>query len=254
MALGLGEGGSQVGVAPDFWSSICFAAQRLSVLIIALAHVWDIASCESLPLSGSLELLTAHNLVRQLHSWNGRQPLRVSHDAWFQAITLLLVGHKAQVDWMHTCLLSDKGWSVFLNTFGESDPSHIDAGFVTIMRGVPCRNGVYKRCIIDGPTKGSENSKWRLQEVAGDTASLRCRTPAMNQRAIRAARSARVPDMYRKGATSIAPRIQACESCPSFSPWPSSASSPTPSSFTSAPKTRTSHPPMATASAHGPPG
>jgi hypothetical protein len=170
----LRESASQEGIARGLWTSICSTAQSLSVLIIAFAHVWDISQCDSLLLHGSLELLSTHNLVRQLPSWQGRQHLRVFHDAWFQAVALLLVGHRAEVDWMQTCLLSDKGWSVFLNTLSESDPSHIDARFFTIIRGVPCRNGVYKRCIIDGPTFGPENPRWRQQEAAGEMASLRC--------------------------------------------------------------------------------
>lgn len=85
----------------------------------------------------------------------------------------LLVGDKTTVDAESTCLISRHGWSVFLSTWGDADPSFSDSGYVGIKRGVPFCNGVWKHTIVDDPT-GGWNNEWKVVHTAGAKESLRC--------------------------------------------------------------------------------
>ena len=88
-----------------------------------------------------------------------------------------MIGHKEKVETTtnRVSLLSDRGWSIYLCTFGDADPSYVDPGFVTIKKGVPCRNGVRKHTVIDGPDQGHLGGfSWEVVEKVGDLARLRC--------------------------------------------------------------------------------
>lgn len=95
-----------------------------------------------------------HGLAQQLEEWNGIDSLRVTDDAWLQAIAVPLMGHRTLVwkqPWKKVCLFSERGWSAWISTFGNIDPAYATAGSIRVGRGTPCRNGVWKSCIWDNP-------------------------------------------------------------------------------------------------------
>lgn len=154
------------------WSKLLSTARYLGIVILAFANVRDLELASGLPLCTSIELLRKHVLAQELLEWNGKHSLCIPEDTWFQAIGLLIAGHKMDIDFDSTCLISDRGWSLYLSTFGDSDPTHIVPGSVVINRGVPCRNGVWKHRIIDGPKKGVESSSWIIKHTDGEDISL----------------------------------------------------------------------------------
>lgn len=55
-----------------------------------------------------------------------RAEINVEDASWFNVIVLLLVGHIIDVNHHATCLISDRGWSIYMNTFRTPDPAFID--------------------------------------------------------------------------------------------------------------------------------
>ena len=161
--------------AKSFWEKLSHVIHRLSLVVLAFAHVRDLEECAGLPLGASLEIL--HLLEKDKRSddeWDGIWEINVSDDTWFFAIAQLMVGHITDVDRSGTCLLSDRGWSIYVNTFRVPDAEYVDTGFFRIQFGVPVRNGVRKHQIIDGPATGLDSSRWESQTTGGESISLSC--------------------------------------------------------------------------------
>lgn len=155
------------------WSDLLSTCRTLSIAILAFTYVRHRDSCESLPL-GSHNSLRRHKLVSQLHKWDGKSDMVLADDMWISVMWLLMTGHEHDEFHDMTCLVSDHGWSVFLSTFGEADPAYVDPGYVSVVPGVPCRNGIRKRGILDGPRNAGCNMAWETVETAGESSTLRC--------------------------------------------------------------------------------
>ncbi|KAI4168984.1 MAG: hypothetical protein LQ343_006015 [Gyalolechia ehrenbergii] len=163
----------------DEWNIICGHARRLSIFLIALAHVVNLEECENLVFAGrAFSNMFQHTLAVQLEEWNGKDALRIPDDAWLQAIAIPLLGHRTNVwklPWDKVCLISDRRWSAWISTFGDMDPAYVGAGSVTLGRGSPCRDGVWKSGIWDS-AHGIFNFMTDPQraELCGQAVSLRC--------------------------------------------------------------------------------
>lgn len=48
---------------------------------------------------------------------------------------------------------------------------------MTLERGVPCRNGVWRHRVIDGPRRANRSVVWHEESVSGKRAILRCAVP-----------------------------------------------------------------------------
>ncbi len=155
------------------WSTLLSTCRTLSVAILAFAYLRHRDSCGTLPL-GSLNSLRRHRLVSQLHEWDGKSDMVLKDDMWISVMWLLTTAHEHDEYHEMTCLLSDHGWSVFLSTFGDADPAYVHPGYVSAVPGVPCRNGIRKRGIVDGPCNAGCNMPWETVETAGESSTLRC--------------------------------------------------------------------------------
>ena len=161
------------------WHIICEHARHLAIFLIALAHVVKLEDCEDLMFVGlAFGAMSEHPLAQQLEEWNGTESLDISDDAWLQAIAIPLLSHKetiSKLPWDKVCLISDRGWSAWITTFGELDPAYTEAGLVNIRRGSPCRNGVWKIGIWDFARGSPEYmTDPERAESCGQSASLRC--------------------------------------------------------------------------------
>lgn len=166
---------SQYNNQQAMWDRMLETVRYLSVVILAFAFVRDLKNCAELPLCHALQVLGRHDLIIQMNHWDGKSRIWIPEDTWFLVLVQLLVGHKSTIDPRTTCLISRHGWSIFLSTFGDADPSFVDAGHVVIRKGVPCRNGVWKHTIVDGPTvTGASSNEWTVVNTAGANESLRC--------------------------------------------------------------------------------
>ncbi len=162
------------GYCMDIWKNLLWHVMSLILLILAFSHVQNIDHCDALPL-GTISLLMEHMFHEQLQLWNADAPaLAVSDDTWFTAIGLLIMGRRLEPHLDTACLLSDRGWSIFMSTFGTADPAHAEPGQITIIHGVPSRQGVRKQGILDGPRSGLDSNEWQRHETASDVVKLSC--------------------------------------------------------------------------------
>jgi hypothetical protein len=106
------------------WSDLCFTATQLGVLILAFTHVANLEDCSDFPICEHQQLLSNSELLRNVARWDGSSPLRIYHDVWFATVALLIVGQTGKTDLQATSLISERGWSMYMSTFGDSDPSY----------------------------------------------------------------------------------------------------------------------------------
>ena len=174
------------------WGNLVCCARALSCLVLALAHARDLKACEQLPFNGSYvpELLGYSSFAISLEDWTAIEVINVNEDTWLNVVSLLITGHrfgaddydkfenigqdKSQPIFRDTCLVSDRGWSLYIRTFSTIEPFLMDIEHIRISKGVPCRNGVCKHEIIDGPSQSiiPETADWMVVDGAGDTALL----------------------------------------------------------------------------------
>lgn len=138
----------------DWQHTLLPCARNLCALILAFAHVSDLEAAAGFPLVDRSDLLDDISFVNQIWAWDGKSQITVHEMQWYELVVAMTIGHTDKMDptfLERTALVSDRGWSVFLSTFGDADPSFIESGQLSIMPGVPSRNGVRKHMIIDGP-------------------------------------------------------------------------------------------------------
>jgi hypothetical protein len=132
------------------WRVSLSIAKSFAMILVALAHVEDIALCQGLRI-GSITQIHNQNLVEQLQGWNGQAALVVQEGTWFELLASLFVGYTSVPELDQLSLVSEHGWSIYVNSFSELDPASLTPGVVKITHGVPYRNGVRKNGVIDGP-------------------------------------------------------------------------------------------------------
>jgi len=166
------------------WPSLAKTTKHLSVLILALAHAHELEFGASLRLSFQCDRICRHPLAQHLLARPGVDKIPVTETTWYHAMATLMTTHDLKTDINSPCLVSDRGWSVYIASLVQPtrddliqirDPSFIRPGFFVVQRGVPCRNGVRKHFIFDGPDTGRlDVFDWQRLEAEGDRASLRC--------------------------------------------------------------------------------
>ncbi|OCK98634.1 uncharacterized protein K441DRAFT_674196 [Cenococcum geophilum 1.58] len=133
------------------WRRLVEVGRLLAILILALAHVEDLGSCEKIPLICQTEALQDHPLAIKLRTWNGIDPLDIGEYTWYHAIALLLLGHAMPTTLGNVppALVSSRGWSVYVGTFLQPqtrnfeemiDPSLISSGRFEFRSA--CRGGM----------------------------------------------------------------------------------------------------------------
>lgn len=162
------------------WCKLASAVRELSTLLLAFAHVRDLKSCEDLLLSDDIcgdIAIQEISLVRDnLTQWDGRQPVFVTEFQWFDTLAALML-HNFDLDYggSQPSLQSDRGWSIYLSTLSNTDPSFTDVGLIVIRKGVPCRNNVRKHAIFDSTDSVSFGpGGLRVENKAGEQATLCC--------------------------------------------------------------------------------
>ena len=166
------------------WKDFRLAISQLSLYLVAFAHVHDLSACGEIPLEDHEVDIMHHGLLKQLRSWDGHKKLHVDESCWFDVFSYLLRERGRKDEDPHTkaqppspnALISGRGWSAYISTIGFDDPCSIWVGRITITKGVPNRNGVSRRGVMDGPTNNwiDYTQTWNAVESAGEWAKLRC--------------------------------------------------------------------------------
>jgi hypothetical protein len=108
------------------WAELCLVARQLSILVLATANITDLDAAAGLPLCELIDVVTPSALMMRVSAWNGIDPIDVFEDVWFEILALLMNGHTGgQVDLQTTSLISHRGWSAYVNTFGDADAAYL---------------------------------------------------------------------------------------------------------------------------------
>ncbi|KAI9660705.1 MAG: hypothetical protein M1821_010057 [Bathelium mastoideum] len=110
-------------------------ARCISALLLAFAHVGDLEAAARLPLVDESQLLDGdESTARQMGEWDGKERVHVHEMQWFESIASLMVGSTSadpldNFSLTTTALICDHGWSLFLGTFGKSNPTAIGLSY-----------------------------------------------------------------------------------------------------------------------------
>ena len=166
------------------WSQITYYCQTLCLFLLSVANVENFEVLDDFTINGVGTLSThKHNLSTQVSTWDGHRELLVQEHSWLEIFAVPFLGHTwtlSTVPWNRTCVISDRGWSAWISTFDDTDPSFIQGGSFFVGRGSPCRNGVWKTCVrdMDLPIDVSEKEPLVRAEATGQTSQLRCANDA----------------------------------------------------------------------------
>lgn len=106
------------------WSQLNLTAVHISILILACAHISNKDACGDFPISENITTVGQSSLYRAVAAWNGNMPIGSHATTAFKIMALVVLREPlptAQEGII--CLLSSRGWSMFLTTFGDADPS-----------------------------------------------------------------------------------------------------------------------------------
>jgi len=102
----------------DTWVDILLpAARNLSVLVLAFTYAVDLEACSGLLSNYKIDILDNETLVRQIRAWDGKYPIVIQNEIWFDKLATLMIGHTDSITpefLASTSLPSDRGWSVFM--------------------------------------------------------------------------------------------------------------------------------------------
>jgi hypothetical protein len=126
-------------VADKLFRDLIPTIRYLTVLICALAHVCDLKSASGLPLCTTLQVLEELHLAKELLFWNGKRIIFLPEDSCFDAIALLMLGGSREIDPYSTGLVCSRGWSVYLSTFADTDPSFTEQGTTATYGSPDCK-------------------------------------------------------------------------------------------------------------------
>ena len=142
---------------PIRWKKMLIGISRsIIILLLALSHVQQLERSLDIPFWSMTSLLD-HHLYTELMTWDGKSNILVSENTWFDAFTLLLNKNRGNPE---SCFLnrmslySHRGWSMYVSTFGNADPSTIERDYISITHGVPVRNDIIKHGIVDAVDSG----------------------------------------------------------------------------------------------------
>jgi hypothetical protein len=96
----------------------------ISVLILAFSNVADLTACDDFLLTGFPTPVARSEVVHRISSWNGKSQIPVSENVWLEVIVLMMAGYRQTFDPRGVSLISNRGWSVYVDTFGDPDPSY----------------------------------------------------------------------------------------------------------------------------------
>lgn len=184
-------------LATSLWTAIRRLAVTMSTLLYAFAHVPNLAACNDLPVIENMTVLNESAAFKRIASWKTDTHFESCEDDSFQLIGRLMLGTSPDIDMSAASLVSRAGWSMFLSTITENDPSlirelchslnpsmyviqatyrciRLEKGCVCIKRGVPVRNKVYKHFILDAPLINSDYLVWNTRARSGDEITLNC--------------------------------------------------------------------------------
>lgn len=135
-------------IVNEMWLNLLITVKQLALLLLGL-NTLDLSLCEQWPL-GSIESLQHSTMSQRLEDWDGKKPVQIDHDGWYDLLGRMMLGGKS-IGPGESCLISNWGWSLYMSSFGDLDPVRVSPGLLTVKNGVPSRNGERRAKVVDGP-------------------------------------------------------------------------------------------------------
>lgn len=161
---------SNESTAESIWRKTYPQILHLVVTLAALTQVQNLEGCDDFTLLPQIAATT--NMSNHLMTWGGgpelsRPLFHILPNAWMSILGLLMEDNLFRTELGgNVALRSRRGWSVFVSTFGVTDPVLAHVGQV-IIKGVPYRLGVRKHNILD-----SDDPPWLPGSKPGTLAKL----------------------------------------------------------------------------------
>ena len=106
------------------WRELNSTAIQISILILACAQISNKEACGGFPICEDIHIITQSSLFGKVTRWNGRDSIGIHEMTAFESIATLILRERLPKSQEHSiCLLSSVGWSMFVSTFGDADPS-----------------------------------------------------------------------------------------------------------------------------------
>jgi len=108
------------------WRYLSWMALKIGILLLAFTNIQDYETCSDLPLSTNVSLISQSEIMERIQDWDGQERFAIPQDAWFEVMALLMTGDRGdKVDMRATALLSENGWSLYIGSLENLDPSYI---------------------------------------------------------------------------------------------------------------------------------
>ena len=120
----------QCRIDPANWRYYLRTISRMSLLVLTFAHVADLSDAEGLLINRDIPVLNLEDtyLEDKIWRWDGKKCLRIRSDTWFRTY-LALAADKPPKQGPRgdrvASLVSSRGWSAYLPTFGTPDPCDV---------------------------------------------------------------------------------------------------------------------------------
>lgn len=108
-----------IDIVESSWKRLCNACFEVSMFIYAFAHVTNLEQCDELVIVENRHMPPFRG---KLSWWRIGSPMAVTVHDCFKIISQLMTG-EMNLDFTRTSLVCKGGWSVFLSSITESDPS-----------------------------------------------------------------------------------------------------------------------------------
>lgn len=160
------------------WAAIKHTISLLSVVMLAFSHVRDLQDCIDACFSADSQVVASCQLVnRFLNRPESTSELEIREDDFLEIVQRLSVGSYGSIEdeYIRSDALSAHGWTTFRSTLNCPDPDLVQPFSMCVRKGTPCRNGIYRRAVVQGPVSPDlACSDWLLEHEAGDNIALQC--------------------------------------------------------------------------------
>ena len=144
---------------------------QIASTVLLLAHVTEVENCAAMPIRVGFTLGSIYSLLQQTAE-DPRSWLSISSDLIIGQMHHLLsssVFTTITTPNKLPFLTSDFGWSIFLDTIGNKDPSSIRRNLIHVQKGIPTNSKTNERKtrLRDGPLQAYNSCNYKSRVVRG---------------------------------------------------------------------------------------
>lgn len=156
---------------------------HLSDFLLVFSYVKDVQSCADMPLAFSRFTLMRNMSLTLRRGGKMQDAIRLEENTLFMTTAKFLKGMQiVEADYENAFLISDFGWSIYLDCIGDNDPAGVSPEVLHVKKGVPTNERTNERRmrLEDAPDL---SGNLPCQEVIdrGETYLPRCATQVIDR-------------------------------------------------------------------------